>query len=286
MGPVLLHKARKLPVHRANVLLLLVQVLLRGHLEGRDRALPLARCGLDEVQPLPLQPLRRVGDLSDDPDGAHRCKGRAQDLVRAAGHEVAATRRELVHADGEPHGRVPLAQAQQLGSRQAVAGHGATGAVQEEHDLLWLRARRREDRGDLAREVLGSGSAQVPFKLQDIDSPRRHNACGRRRVPRAHRLALGLRQPEQIVLLAEAAPEVLELVLGQHFAELLQELLLLLVQPLLLVQSLVPPHKGAHGLDKLVLAEEALAPPLLHLLQLLPDALHLLPELPHGRVGL
>ncbi|MNE61915.1 hypothetical protein D3C80_1571620 [compost metagenome] len=81
-----------------------------------------------------FQQLVEVWQLGYHPDGADDGEGGCQDLIRHAGHHVAAAGRHLVDGHGELD--VSVAQALQLGGREAIAVHHATAGFEAQQHLV------------------------------------------------------------------------------------------------------------------------------------------------------
>ena len=109
-----------------------------------------------------------VRDLREDADGTDDGERCGQNAVRNGGHEVAATRRDLVH-----HRRqfqAVTAHPGKLGGGEPVRMNHAACALHAHHDLVGLGG-GREHRGDLQPQVVDRTRLDVAVEVQHEDAP-------------------------------------------------------------------------------------------------------------------
>src|SRR6185437_16180263 len=136
--------------------------------QHRDGALELARRHLLEIDLVLLQQAMEVRDRRHHADRADHRERRGDDAVGRRGHHVAAARRHLVDRGGDPD--LTVAQPQDLGGAEAVAGHRAARAFDPDQGLVGSGPGGDKHGVDFRAEALDRARAHVPLEGEHIDA--------------------------------------------------------------------------------------------------------------------
>ncbi len=145
VGPEAHHGILEQRVHVFEFFFQLGPVFVSVPAEHRHGALVFARRDLLEVDPVTVEhaiEIRDLGQHADRPEDRKRC---GIDLRPHAGHQVAATGRDLVDTHHERN--VAVANARQLRCRQPVLVHDAAMILEPQDDLV-VAGGHRQDRAD------------------------------------------------------------------------------------------------------------------------------------------